>query len=373
MKTITGRQVNTVGKGRHRIAGTPGLFVLVHASGASSWVYRGWNGAREVARGLGTVIDVTLTEARNAATRMRAGLIDGAELPRNRSRSAGRAAVNTWADAFGRLQARKSGSVRPSTLRAAESTWRQHVAPTLGARDVTDTTRETVIDLIASIGGSSALKARKLTREIGAMAVSLGWVSANPAGPEIDTALPTTAKRRGDGRRRAMPHAMIREWLSSLTAGPAVNVIRMIALTGTRLNDVLGAEWGEVDGAAWTIPGGRHKTGRVFRVPLTTPVLAILANQRGQDARYVFPSLRVSGRPLSDETVRKSMHAEYDIHGFRSSLSTWAAETGHDAAVTETALSHAVGSSVARRYQRSDLFDLRRELLTAWGAYLAAE
>ena len=371
MKAITGRQVNTVGKGRHRVAGSPGLFVLVHKSGARSWVYRGWNGAREVARGLGSVIDVTITEARNAAIRMRAGILDGAELPRNRSRSASRAAVNTWADAFGRLQARKAGSVRPSTLRAAESTWRQHVAPALGAVDVASTTRETVIDLIASIGGSSALKVRKLTREIGALAVSLGWVSANPAGPEIDTALPTAAKRRGDGRRRAMPHTMIREWLSSLTAGPAANVIRMIALTGARLNDVLAAEWGEVDGAALTVAGGRHKTGRDFRVPLTAPVLAILAEQRGQDARFVFPSLRAAGRPISDETVRKSMHPEYDIHGFRSTLSTWAAESGRDTAVTETALSHAVGTAVARAYQRSDLFDLRRELLSAWAAYVA--
>ena len=371
MKAITGRQVGTVGKGRHRVAGTSGLFVLVHASGSRSWVYRGWDGAREVARGLGAVVDVTITEARNAATRMRAGILDGAELPRNRSRSARRTVVRTWADAFGRLQARKSGSVRPSTARAADSTWRVHLAPALGAADLATTTRETVIDVIANRPGSAAGKVRRLAREIGAMAVSLGWIDANPAGKEIDTALPTAAKRRGDGRRRAMPHTMIREWLSSLTAGPAASVIRMIALTGARLNDVLAAEWGEFDGAAWTVPGGRHKTGRDFRVPLTAPVLAILAEQRGQDARYVFPSLRVSGRPLSDETVRKSMHPEYDIHGFRSSLSTWAAESGRDTAVTETALSHAVGTAVARAYQRSDLFDLRRELLSAWAGYLA--
>ena len=128
MKAITGRQIGTVGAGRHRVAGTPGLFVLVHASGARSWVYRGWNGTKEIMRGLGSVIDVSVIEARNAAIRLRAGIIDGAELPLRRSRIAQRAAAHTWQDAFDRLTARKAGTVRESTVRAADSVWRKHIA-----------------------------------------------------------------------------------------------------------------------------------------------------------------------------------------------------------------------------------------------------
>ena len=374
MKAITARQVATVRRGRHRVAGTPGLFVLVHASGARSWVYRGWNGTQEIARGLGSVIDVSLTDARNAAIRLRAGIIDGTDdLPRSRSRATVRAAVHTWEDVFSRLRERKTGSVRASTLRGIDSTWRQHVQPVLGARDVTATTREDVIDLIAGREGSAALKVRKLTREIGALAVSLGWLSASPAGPEIDTALPTTAKRASDGRRRAMPHAMIGEWLRSLTAGPVGDAIRTLALTAARVADVLDAEWSEVDldGAVWTIPGARHKSSKDFRIPLTAPVLAILERQRGRDARFVFPSTRIAGKAISAQHVRKTaMHAEYDLHGFRSGFRTWAAESGQDRAVTETCLAHAVGSSIERAYQRSDLMDRRRAVLNEWAAYI---
>ena len=268
------------------------------------------------------------------------------------------------------LLARKS-DCRESTLKAMGCVWRRHVAPTLGARDVTATTREDVIDLIASTEGSSALKVRKLSREIGALAVSLGWLAASPAGPEIDTALPTAAKRTGAGRRRAMPAGDVGEWLRSLAAGSVGNAIRMLALTATRLNDVLGCEWGEIDGDVWTVPGGRHKSGSDFRVPLSGSVLAILAEQRGQDARFVFPSLRLTGRPVSDETLRKAGHPDYDLHGLRSSFSTWAADNEQDRDTTETALSHAVGSAVARKYQRSDLLDQRRTLMTTWGRYLA--
>ncbi len=373
MKAIAARQVATIGRGRHRVAGTPGLFVLVHASGARSWVYRGWNGTKEIARGLGSVIDVSLTDARNAAIRLRAGIIDGTDdLLRSRSRAEKRAGARTWQEAFDRLRERKTGSVRASTLRGMDSTWRQHVQPVLGARDVTATTREDVIDLIAGREGSAALKVRKLTREIGALAVSLGWLSASPAGSEIDTALPTTAKRASDGRRRAMPHAMIGEWLRSLTAGPVGDAIQTLALTAARVADVLDAEWSEVDldGAVWTIPGARHKSGRDFRIPLTAPVLAILERQRGRDARFVFPSTRIAGKAISAQHARKTaMHAEYDLHGFRSSFRTWAAETGQDRAVTETCLAHAVGSTIERAYQRSDLFDRRRALLAKWAEY----
>ena len=133
---------------------------------------------------------------------------------------------------------------------------------------------------------------------------------------------------------------MIGEWLRSLPAGPVANAIRVLTLTGARLSDVLGAEWTEIDGAVLTVPAARHKTDLDFRIPLTAPVLETIDAQRGQDARYVFPSLRTAGRPLSDETVRKAMPGEYDLHGFRASFSTWAAETGQDRDVTETALSH---------------------------------
>ena len=261
MKAITGRQIGTVGAGRHRVAGTPGLFVLVHASGARSWVYRGWNGTKEIMRGLGCVIDVSLIDARNAAIRLRAGIIDGAELPLRRSRIAQRAAAHTWQDAFDRLTARKAGTVRESTVRAADSVWRKHMQPTLGAADVAATSREDVINLIANIGGSSARKVRNLAREIGSLAVSLGWTATNPAGAEIDVALPTAAKRTGTGHYRAMPHAMIGEWLRSLPAGPVANAIRVLVLTGARLSDVLGAEWAEIDGKVLTVAGRATQDG----------------------------------------------------------------------------------------------------------------
>ena len=368
MRAITPRQVGTVGRGRHRVAGAPGLYVEVRPSGARAWVVRLWNGTRETMRGLGSVCDVTVTEAKRQALTLRAAVVNGAE-PAKRTARVQRAPVHTWQHAFDRLRANKTGNVKASTLCANDSVWRKHIAPVLGSRDVASTTREDVINLIIGIKGSSAVKVRTMAREIGALAVSLGWAPANPAGKEIDTALPVTAKRQGDGQYRAMPHTMIAGWLRGLTAGPAADAIRMLALTGARLHDVLGAEWSEIDGDVWTVPGARHKSGKDHAVPLTAPVLAILDGQRGQSERCVFPSMR-KGAHLSDPTVRKQMHADYDLHGFRASLKTWSSETQQDREATEAVLAHVDGTAVERRYQRSDLMDRRRGLLDKWAAYL---
>ena len=56
--------------------------------------------------------------------------------------------------------------------------------------------------------------------------------------------------------------------------------------------------------------------------------------------------------------------------GFRD----WAAETTrfpHE--VAELALAHTVGSAVERAYRRSDLLELRRQLMEAWGEFCTAE
>ena len=60
------------------------------------------------------------------------------------------------------------------------------------------------------------------------------------------------------------------------------------------------------------------------------------------------------------------------VHGMRSAFRTWAAErTSVPHAVAEMALAHRVGSDVERSYARSDLFEKRRGLMTAWAEYVA--
>ena len=62
------------------------------------------------------------------------------------------------------------------------------------------------------------------------------------------------------------------------------------------------------------------------------------------------------------------------VHGMRSSFRQWAAErTNVPREVCEMALAHVNQDRVEAAYQRGDLFDRRRDLMTQWAGYLARE
>lgn len=69
-------------------------------------------------------------------------------------------------------------------------------------------------------------------------------------------------------------------------------------------------------------------------------------------------------------TVRRMNLTHVTVHGFRSTFRDWVAETTEFAnEVAEAALSHAIGNAVEAAYRRGDLFEKRRRLMDAWGAY----
>jgi integrase len=89
----------------------------------------------------------------------------------------------------------------------------------------------------------------------------------------------------------------------------------------------------------------------------------------------LFPGAR-EGRPLSDMSltaVMRRMEVDAVPHGFRASFSSWCAEsTAYPSEVREMALAHAIGDGTVAAYQRSDLFEKRRNLMADWAKFLHA-
>jgi integrase len=156
---------------------------------------------------------------------------------------------------------------------------------------------------------------------------------------------------------------------------------------------VLGARWREIDLAenAWTIPAVRMKAKKEHRVPLSAAALEILLAMKplatGSDS-FVFPG-RVKGAPLSQMALLmllRRLNAVDDgqpvpwvdgrtgepitAHGFRSAFRDWCGEaTSFATDLAEAALAHTVRDKVVAAYARGDMFEKRRELMGAWGAY----
>ena len=138
------------------------------------------------------------------------------------------------------------------------------------------------------------------------------------------------------------------------------------------------ARWQQIDREAreWRRPASMMKARKAHDVTLNDAALAILdqAESIWGDSDLIFPSLR--GKVLNDASLLKMLRdsgRDERVHGFRTSFRTWAAEKMPDTPpdVAELAQARTVGSAVERRYQRSSLLEMRRDLLEAWGQFVA--
>ena len=188
------------------------------------------------------------------------------------------------------------------------------------------------------------------------------------------------------GHHKAMPYDHLPEFVKRLRASDnlAALALEFLILTATRTGETLGMQWDEIDrdNAVWVVPGERMKTGEEFSVPLSDLAAEIIAEARSRARkeptadRFVFFGV-IPKRPLSNMTLSmlmRRMNATETVHGFRTSFRTWASEIGHvEFEIAESCLSHRVGNSVSRAYNRSNLLERRRPVMAAWANYVEGE
>ncbi len=373
VRTVT--QPGRYGDGR----GGYGLSLLVKptANGrlSKTWSQRVRFHGRVTNIGLGPYPIVTLAEARKKAVANRRTIEAGLD-PRG-------SRVPSFSQATEKVIAIHAAGWKPGGK--SEKQWRSSLStyayPRLGRRPVDRITTADVMACLLPIWHTRPETARRVRQRIGAVmrwAIAQGYRTDNPAGDAIGAALPTNM-----GRRRhhpALPHTDVAASLATIRASAAypttILAFEFLILTACRSGEIRGTRWDEInlDEATWTIPATRMKTARQHRVPLPTRAVELLTEaQRFRDrSGLVFPS--ATGRELSDATLSKLMR-EHNIpavpHGYRSSFRDWAAElTDTPRQICELALAHVNNDRVEAAYQRSDLFDRRRQLMQHWADYL---
>jgi integrase len=183
------------------------------------------------------------------------------------------------------------------------------------------------------------------------------------------------------GHHAALPYQKVPAFIHALRHANTAESIRLAfeftILCATRTSETLNARWAELDLDAkiWTIPAVRMKAGVEHRIPLTDRCIEILKRAKvlSGDGGYLFPG-RTAKKPLSNMVflmaLRRMKRTDVTAHGFRSSFRDWAAEkTNVPRAVCEAALAHTLRDKTEAAYNRTDLFDRRRELMDAWAAF----
>ena len=375
-----------------------GLYLRVSHTGSKSWVFRFQLDGKRRDMGLGPYPEISLAEARGRATEHRRLRHDGIDPldAKAAQRQAQRLAVakgRTFRECAAEFVEKNRAGWRNAKHRQQwENTLATYVYPTLGKLPVAAIDTGLVVQVLDRIWTEKPETASRVRGRIEAVldaATVRGFRQGpNPAQWKGNLAhiLPSRARVRKVVHHAALPFNDMPEFFAALRSRPgmAARALEFTGLTATRTGEVLGARWGEIDLTAkvWTIPGGRMKTGREHRVPLSDPALAVLETVRPlaltsegmpDPAAPVFPGPR-RALPMSNMTMlmllRRMKRDDLTAHGFRSTFSDWAAErTTYPREVIEMALAHTIGNKVEAAYRRGDLFEKRRQLMIAWAQF----
>ena len=361
-----------------------GLHLFINKRRRKSWVQRITVDGRRRDIGLGGYPKVSLGQARKRASDNREAIGNGKDPVAEKRRPS----TPTFSEAAHIVHdANKPRWRNGSHTRAWIQTLERHAFPKIGNKHIDTISRTDVLTVLTPIWSTrpeTARRVRQRMRTIFRWAMANELIETNPAGEAIDGALPSMPKVKA--HLRALPYqdvgSALRTVDASQTSPASKHCLKFLVLTAARSGEARGATWDEIDlnGATWTIPGSRMKTGTEQRVPLSDQAIEVLtlARQLEDGSGLCFPSPLRPGRMLSDMTItnilRKTGLADRaTVHGFRTSFKTWTMEqTDTPWAVGEAALAHQLGGSVEQAYARSDLFDRRRTLMQQWADYLAA-
>jgi integrase len=386
--------------GSHNDGGS--LYLVVRRRGSGAWVFKFRDGAALRSKGLGALPDVTLAMARQRRNAARAAHDSEPEKPKGKGLP-----FEVLADEYFDHHATDFGADQLTRNRAL---LRLYAGP-LMRRPVNRITRQEVADVLRPIWlGSSNSKGTKL-RALIERILNSADNERNPATwARLQSLLPARSKKtRKSVPVASLPHHQLPSLYAELASTrpeeiglAAARVLRFLILTGVRLKEARGARLSEIDydKKLWIIPAKRMKIkDEDFIVPLSAEALAVLREMQddadaersavGVNDGLIFPGrwqhqcigrnaihlaikrLQGDGDPRwLDERGRK-----ITVHGFRSTMATWAQEQRRndgsrlfDQETIDGALAHFVGG-VTGAYQRSQHLEARRKLANAWGAF----
>lgn len=401
------RLVHPGGKGNvtFAVGGVDGLLLQITPTGARSWILRTMVGDRRRKIGLGSYPAISLAHARERAREARSKVEEGID-PVAAKRAARAALAAEQARSLRFAEAvRKYAEIKGQELRTEKyrkqwlSSLERLANPALGEMPVAEITRQDVLRVLQPIWSDRTFTASKLRGRIEAV---LAWAEVaghregdNPARWEgnLDQLLPAPGKVTKASHYPALAVHDAPRWITDLRSreGMATRALEFVALTAARSGEVRGATWCEVDleAAIWSIPATRMKMGRTHRVPLTSEAVALLRSlPRLMGTDHVFTAPR--GGMLSDMALSACMRRIHDasvkaggtgfpdpvsgrpavVHGLRSTFRQWTAERGYPRDMAEIALAHFIGSDAERAYQRSDMVERRRAMMTDWTSFL---
>lgn len=381
MAKVIAKNIFTLPEGRHSVA--PNLNLRVR-DGKRTYVLRYCIGGKRKDKHLGSADDLSLTEAKRLADKLRSELAEG-KLPQTARDKLAEKLKEADAPTFEKyaLEAiEKIASVRVWKNAKHKAQWfatvRAYAFPVLGKKKLSEIKKADVLEVLRPIWSSkteTASRVRGRLENIFSYAVTDGLMEFNPAiwRGNLDRDLPPPSKIQIVEHHEAMPLEVLQEKISCFYPADTRTrqVILFTILTASRVGESVPARWDEIDweNRIWSVPPERRKDQKPYphRVPLSDQAIELLnsVEKKGEEI-FCFNADNLGSRYSLAHLLQQMTNTTATMHGFRSTFRDWAAENGVPDTIAEKCLMHVTGNAVVQAYQRSDLLEQRREVMQAW-------
>ena len=326
--------------------------------------------------GLGSFPLVSLARARELAFTNAQQVSNGIDI---RASKRQRRMIPTFASAAdATIAAHAAGWKGGKTEQNSRAMLTKYVLPTLGKERIDKVTSPDVVACLTPIWHDKAATAKRvhvMLKMVFDWARAQGFITENPA----DSITGALGKQQAAEHHDACPWqdvpAAVKGFRTTKAAAYSKLAFEFIVLTASRLTEVRAARWEEIDldGKTWTIPASRMKSGKQHRVPLSDASMDVLNGAYALTGGVGLIFANTAGKAFSLATLVQTLRrnqSEYTVHGFRSSFRDWCADNNIDRELAEVSLAHKVGGDVEHAYWRSDILDLRREIMDKWAAHV---
>jgi len=371
----------------YKLADGGGLYLFLTPTGSKLWRHKYHFLGKEKLLSFGPYPDLTLAEARERRDEARRQIlrgIDPAQAKREKELLILDRAANTFELVTREWLVNSTAKWVPSHTARITKRFEQDVFPIIGARAVSEVTARELLQMLRKIEARGVIDtAHRIHQNCGQVfryAIATGRAERDVAADLRGALKPIVTEHHAsitDPKAVADLLRAIQGYDGSIVTKSA---LRLAPLVFLRPGELRHAEWADIDfdKSELRIPAAKMKMKALHIVPLSTQSVAALreVQKATGNGRYVFPSVRTSDRPMSENTVNAALRRlgyttdEMTGHGFRSMASTLLNEQGWNRDAIERQLAHGERNAVRAAYNYAEFLPERRKMMQAWADYL---
>ncbi|HIF87302.1 MAG TPA: site-specific integrase [Gammaproteobacteria bacterium] len=392
---------------KHRVGGVKGLYLQCNPPkgsekiGSRQWLYRTTIGNERPFLGVGGYPSVHTKTAKEEARRLKQLVKDGID-PRIEKKEK-KAQLQqeqrqqlTFKQAAAKYLIKKQAEYKTAKqVKKVSSQFRDYVYPYIGDMQVKDIERPHLISMLENYYltvPSTAIRVINHVEKVIQQAIIEGKrKTANPAvwHKNLSLVFPSKEKIAPTQHHPSLPWKELPEFMLALDdyrkpKGQKADgdCTAFIIHSVARVSEARLMKWSDVDleNKVWTIkeapPKGEdmRKSKRKWYIHLTPPAIKILKEQPSYKTKRGLVFRNADGEAIDGSyfgsNITGFLGFEGDTHGFRSTFHTWTQEHGINPEVASLAMKHTNTDATRAAYARSQLFDDRKKLLTAWSKYV---